>query len=314
MAAFRDRGDFEATLDTAAEQLGLVAAVVEKDYWVSQALRAVVATHPQDFVFKGGTSLSKCFGLIERFSEDIDVLVLPGDRGRAARDTLMKAMGDAAAEAIGDEKPTRDGGGGFHRTYHLTYPRKRAVGWLRPTIDLEMGIRGGPNPSESRPLEPLIRTPLREAGVSVDEYEDLTPFELVVLHPGRTAIEKLALVSERAETCENEPAQEFRQALGRHFYDLYMLLGDDHVQDFLEDRAVFREVVDDCERVSREFFHSEYTRPSDGYATSAAFTPGERLRAQMEAALASARDLYFGQSYPAWEMVVDRVYGLAHLL
>jgi len=314
MTAFRDRGDFEATLDAAADQLGLVAAVVEKDYWVSQALRAVVATHPEDFVFKGGTSLSKCFGLIERFSEDIDVLVLPRDRGRAARDTLMKAMGDAAAEAIGDEEPTRDGGGGFHRTYHLTYPRKRAVGWLRPTIDLEMGIRGGPNPSERRSLEPLIRTPLHEAGVNVDEHEDLTPVELSVLHPGRTAIEKLALLSERAETCDRDPAQEFPQALGRHFYDVYMLLGDDHVQDFLKERAVFREVVDDCERVSQEYFRSEYTRPTNGYATSAAFKPGERLKGQLEAALASASDLYFGQSYPTWEMVVDRANGLAHLL
>ena len=54
-----------------------------------------------DFIFKGGTSLSKGYRLVERFSEDIDVLVLPGERGGGATDKLMKAMADAAAADIG---------------------------------------------------------------------------------------------------------------------------------------------------------------------------------------------------------------------
>ena len=56
--------------------LGLHSQFVEKDYWVTQTLRILYEDYPGHFIFKGGTSLSKGFGLIERFSEDVDVLVV----------------------------------------------------------------------------------------------------------------------------------------------------------------------------------------------------------------------------------------------
>lgn len=314
-ALFRTRGDFEATVDAAADLLNISPAIVEKDYWVSQALRRIAAGFPEDFVFKGGTSLSKGFKLIERFSEDIDVLVLPGTRGRTARDTLMRSMGDDAAQAIGDPDPKRDGGGGFHRSYYLTYPRKREVPWLRPTIDLDMGIRGGPNPSERRQLEPLLRTALQKNGVESDNFLDLVPFELNILHPGRTVIEKLALVNEEAQKCEREPASVFPPLLGRHFYDIHMLLGSEAVRHFLEDREQFVEVVQDCERVSHDYFKSDYVRPEEGYGKGTAFQASDRVKTQLQGALASAQDLYFGTDpYPTWEVVVDRVGTYSELL
>jgi hypothetical protein len=79
---FRDSAEFAPTIDAAAAQLGIGPAAVEKDYWVSEALRALAGGYGDDFVFKGGTSLSKGHRLIGRFSEDIDVLVIPGLRPR----------------------------------------------------------------------------------------------------------------------------------------------------------------------------------------------------------------------------------------
>lgn len=305
---FRSRSDFDATVGAAADRLAVNPAIVEKDYWVSQALRRLAGEFPQDFVFKGGTSLSKGYKLIQRFSEDIDILVIPGERGRGACDTLMKNMGDDAAQAIGDRDPKRDGGRGLHRTYYLTYPRKRDVAWLRPTIDLEMGIRGGPKPSEGRCLEPLLRTALQENGVETDNYPDLVPFDVNVLHPGRTVIEKLALVNDEADKCQQDPRRDFRQQLGRHLYDIYMLLGNESVRGFLEDRKQFMAVVEDCERVSLEYFDSEYTRPPEGYGTGSAFRSDDRVMDQLRTALANAEDLYFGADpYPTWDSVLERV-------
>ena len=62
-------------LDAAARQRGLAAAILEKDYWVCQTLNALFALPGlgAHLVFKGGTSLSKVYGLIDRFSEDVDV-------------------------------------------------------------------------------------------------------------------------------------------------------------------------------------------------------------------------------------------------
>jgi len=86
---FRDTGEFSPTLDAAAERMGIGPTAVEKDYWVTQILRVLADSYVDDFVFKRGTSLSKGFGLIERFSEDIDILVVAGGRGSGATDTLM---------------------------------------------------------------------------------------------------------------------------------------------------------------------------------------------------------------------------------
>jgi len=90
MIVFRDSSEFGPALRSTAEGLGIPAAAVEKDYWVSEILRAMSREFGNDFVFKGGTSLSKAYRIVERFSEDVDVLVLPGSRGRGAVDKLMK--------------------------------------------------------------------------------------------------------------------------------------------------------------------------------------------------------------------------------
>ena len=65
-------------LANVAEEKGIVDNAVEKDYWVSMVLRAIFSLpYAAAFVFKGGTSLSKGWGLIERFSEDIDLAIDP---------------------------------------------------------------------------------------------------------------------------------------------------------------------------------------------------------------------------------------------
>ena len=65
-------------LTNVAEDKGIVDNAIEKDYWVSMVLRAIFSLpYAAAFVFKGGTSLSKGWGLIERFSEDIDLAIDP---------------------------------------------------------------------------------------------------------------------------------------------------------------------------------------------------------------------------------------------
>jgi predicted nucleotidyltransferase component of viral defense system len=93
VSRFRDSKEFGPTLDAASERLGISATAIEKDYWVSEVLRVLGRDFGGDFIFKGGTSLSKAYRIVERFSEDIDVLVLPGDRGRGTTDKMMKQMG-----------------------------------------------------------------------------------------------------------------------------------------------------------------------------------------------------------------------------
>lgn len=155
MPLLRDQDDLTALVAVAAEQLGLPAGVVEKDYWVTQALRALQAEYPGDFIFKGGTSLSKAYGLIERFSEDIDILVRERDESESARYQRMKAMTTAAAGAVGDPgSRERESGDrtGLHRTEMLHYGRRRdGPALMLPAIRLDIGIIGGIEPHGQRP-------------------------------------------------------------------------------------------------------------------------------------------------------------------
>ena len=83
-----DRDAVAVLAEQVAERTGIPASHIEKDFWVTEVLRgaAAMATASNlEIVFKGGTSLSKAFGLIERFSEDVDLLgVIPGSLGTGA--------------------------------------------------------------------------------------------------------------------------------------------------------------------------------------------------------------------------------------
>jgi hypothetical protein len=90
--------DFEGAVTAAADSLGLAPLFVEKDYWVTQMLRSLHERCPGAFVLKGGTSLSKGYGLIERFSEDVDILMLPAKGDSAAsRERLLARIADQVA-------------------------------------------------------------------------------------------------------------------------------------------------------------------------------------------------------------------------
>lgn len=84
---------FEGAVRFTADQMGILDIYVEKDYWVTKALSLIFSDGiGTEVVFKGGTALSKCYGLIERFSEDIDLVVLSreGETGNQLKKKLKE--------------------------------------------------------------------------------------------------------------------------------------------------------------------------------------------------------------------------------
>ena len=68
---------FNQAVRFTAQELGILDIYVEKDYWVTFALKIIFSSEAADYtIFKGGTALSKCYGIIERFSEDIDLVIV----------------------------------------------------------------------------------------------------------------------------------------------------------------------------------------------------------------------------------------------
>lgn len=314
MRRFRDTNEFGPTVEAAAERLGISATAVEKDYWVSEILRVLARDFGGDFIFKGGTSLSKAYRIVERFSEDVDVLVLAGDRGLGSTDKLMKAMGAAAAAGIGGEATSAGGSEtGRHRSYEVAYPSTRQpTALIGTSVLLEMGVRGGQHPHESIPIGCLLGDVLAAEGAALSEFDDLEPFEVVVLHPGRTLLEKLVHVHAAAQRLAAEPSRRPDPRSGRHFYDIFRLLGDERVLEFLADRDQVGHIMDNIEDITRRYFsggENTELRPAGGFADCPAFDVATDVSQRLQAAYgATMSELYFGVSLlPTWAAICDRV-------
>lgn len=306
---------FAAAILVAAEQLGVLPLAVEKDYWVCEALRAITAAHPGEVVFKGGTSLEK-LRVIRRFSEDLDLLVI-GRYGsnRAAERALKNMVLAAAAATNGNAAGGRSGGkaGSFHRSAYLTPPmiHSREPGVLADAaaILVELGQSGGPNPHSDRPVTSLLARQLAAAGFAVADWVDLASFDVAVLHPGRTLIEKLLRINNFASNRVAYEGIHGWPRIGRQFYDVWALLGTPEVLSFLADRELVSSVLSSCYEVSQAFV-PDLPVPLHGFANSPAFDPvgplAARLRREHEAAMDGL--FYGGEDAPTFDDVLERVH------
>src|SRR5581483_9048976 len=134
----------------AAERFGVSEQFVEKDYYVTEILR-LAAGHLEDKVmFKGGTSLSKGWGLIDRFSEDIDLFVNRNSfepfPGVNKMDRILKKLSETVSKHpaltwLQDESQTI---GGFGREDYFQYESHFAeLPGIRPVVRLEPGVQSG---------------------------------------------------------------------------------------------------------------------------------------------------------------------------
>ncbi|RDI73638.1 nucleotidyl transferase [Gaiella occulta] len=294
--SLHEQPEFLDYLVTIGERTGAGAAIIEKDYWVTTVLRVISARFREGIVFKGGTSLSKGWNLIDRFSEDIDLLIrtdtLPT---RGGRDRYMKSIDAAVADAPGLRRLARAGRSerGISRAAVYSYaPQAPALAGLDATIVLEMGIRGGDHPTQTRTIDSLLAEHLRGAGVDDD---DLQPFELELLDYRRTFLEKLfAIHAAVTRHLEGETGALNRQ--GRHYYDIYRLLERDEVREFIATDG-YRALASEIEDVTRQYFPDDHRAPADlRFANSPALAPGDDLRVILDSEYTASRHLYYGDA------------------
>jgi hypothetical protein len=294
---------FDATVLVAAGQLDVQPLAVEKDYWVCRTLRALEDSHSGAFIFKGGTSLEK-LRLIERLSEDLDILVVSDFPTVGKAKEAMKLMCSNAALAIGSTVSSERGGGSKGSVWRRAYVAPPFIQSVvadsalasQSEIQIELGQSGGSHPSSRRTIESLLARQMASSGQSVTEFLDLAPFETMILHPGRTLLEKLLRVNDFA--VRQEESEFGWPRIGRQFYDIWGLLGSEEVLDFLTNRAAVEEILRDCLRVSAMYTPAE-DLPVGGFASSIAFDivgpMATRLREQHQVAM---RDLYYGSLPP----------------
>jgi hypothetical protein len=234
-----------------AEQMRLSPQIIEKDFWVCWTLRELFALPNigSMLIFKGGTSLSKAYRLIERFSEDVDVsldravlgfgdessnpeAVISGkerkrriDRLKAAcqhkiGDELRPMMIKTIKAALGDAQGwslTIDEGDPDRQTLLYAYPSslpEKTGAYIRPAVKVEMGARSDHWPSDQVRIMPYVAERFPAAFEAPD-------FITKVLAAERTFWEKATLLHTEYH---RPPDKEIPLRLSRHYYDTSRLI------------------------------------------------------------------------------------------
>ena len=193
-----DHKDFADLLRATADARELPIWIVEKDYYVTRALRALRDKIGDQFLFKGGTSLSKGWDLIERFSEDIDLLFdveAAGEPlGKNQRHTRFKVAEGIVVATPGFTLVKPEGSlsseTGMHRESWFAYTANHApTAPVSDKIRLEMNCRGGREPHQPRSIQSYI-SEFAATQSAIDIGEDLNPFSIECLDVTRTFAEK----------------------------------------------------------------------------------------------------------------------------
>jgi len=294
--------DFNDLIRAAADDIHLPPDAVEKDYYVVRALRALQNQLPGRFLFKGGTSLSKGWGLIDRFSEDIDLLFRREHGGeqvtKNGMDRLLKEAQTTVENTPAFTLKESNSSKGLRRASSFTYPRQyRSIAPIGDTVLLEMGCRGGTQPSQHRTIRAFVTAYLEKRG-QTDIADDLTAFEVECLDVTRTFVEKLFAVT--ASFAKDRSA-----GRTRHYYDLYRLTDLPEVTAFLQS-PTYAHVYDDVLEFSEEHWPASVYPPRTNAGQSEALNPSADALAELTRNYASERDLFF-QDPPTIKVILERL-------
>jgi len=253
-------------LEEVRTQTGFPLFIIEKDWWVVQTLRLVsqmdIAEH---LVFKGGTSLSKAWGVIDRFSEDIDLVInreFFGFSGEISRTqvgklkdasskyisndflfSLQKAFDDAGMKdvrlSVVDEKAPDDD----PVKIAVTYPTVTEYSaYIQPNVLLEIGSRSLMEPATPCSFRSMIgqafsNLPFADSDISIR-----------CVNPERTFLEKLFLLHEEHQ----RPKEKMRiKGKSRHFYDIYRIVQTEYADKAIADKELYISIVAHRERFSK---------------------------------------------------------------
>lgn len=226
---------YQDAIVATAQLKNLPEIYIEKDYWVTVALHAIFTSEVGNYaVFKGGTALSKCFGVIERFSEDIDIVLLKeGTESGNQLKTRLKRISETVAAILPEiEVPGITNKFGMIRKTAHTYQHyfEGQFGQVRDIIILETTWLGSFEPYTTAKVSSFIAEMMEATGQSklIQEY-NLQPFRVNILSKERTLCEKIMSLVRFSFT--PDPIADLSNKV-RHIYDIHKLLSMDDVRTF----------------------------------------------------------------------------------
>jgi predicted nucleotidyltransferase component of viral defense system len=216
MYLHNDKELFGDIVALTAEKMGQAQDIIEKDYYVTIILKELsLCDYP--ICFKGGTSLSKAFGVIDRFSEDIDITFteyLGKSRRKNLKYDILKSIADKLGFTIANWDSIESNKEYNH--YDFAYSSIVDNPFLTTYVKLETALMSYAFPTEERMIGNYIYTALKDDEPELIEEYDLLPFPMQVQSLERTLIDKLFALCDYY--IQNKAARN-----SRHLYDIYKL-------------------------------------------------------------------------------------------
>ncbi|MCD8402094.1 nucleotidyl transferase AbiEii/AbiGii toxin family protein [Tenacibaculum finnmarkense] len=242
-----------------SERTGLPSSAVEKDWWVTLSLNIIFSLpYANHIVFKGGTSLSKAWDLIERFSEDIDLVIdrkhlgFEGELSKTQVKKLRKAsysfigtdfyndinnelvqLGVADYELVVQETVNTDTDPLIIELRYKSLTEKSD--YLRPRVLIEVGARSLMEPVDNKAIISIVSNEFNEFPFAEKEIT------IPVVSPKRTFLEKIFLLHEEFQ---KETKFIRVERMSRHFYDLEKLMDTTHGTEALKDIELYNTIVE----------------------------------------------------------------------
>ncbi|WP_411344936.1 nucleotidyl transferase AbiEii/AbiGii toxin family protein [Paenibacillus sp. WLX1005] len=226
MQLYEDRETFEQLVILASQYTAIPEAIIEKDYYVSLLLNELSQCIP-DLIFKGGTSLSKAYRLIERFSEDIDLSIFNADHHLPAQRDL-KYIHQTIMDVVNKvglviQNPEHIRSRGRVNRYEIIYDHIHITDTLKDHVLIETYFVHAPYPCEKTTISNYIYDYIQQDNLLhlADQFTELVPFDMKVQSLHRTFIDKLFAICDKYEARTPDK-------FSRHLYDLY------HIWDVIQ--------------------------------------------------------------------------------
>lgn len=303
--------------EESARRRGVLPAIIEKDFWVCWVLKKLFESKKlsKHLVFKGGTSLSKVYGVIDRFSEDIDLVLDWGLLGygkdgedpweekpsSTQLDKFNKEFNERSREYIRDflfgdisellagypevSMKIRENDG---NVIDVTYPASFKATSLRPSIMLEIGPLAAWVPSINSEITPF-------AAEEFPEVFEVPHCPVVAIKAERTFWEKATILHQQSYRTTDMP-----KGYSRHYYDLFKLTNSSIKDNALSDLGLLQDVVAFKER----FYRSPWARYDLAQPGSFRLIPSERDDSALQKDFAEMQPMIF-HSIPSWEDILE---------
>lgn len=233
---------FKEIIEAVSQNLGVREVFIEKDYWVTIMLKNLSCSKYFDsVVFKGGTSLSKAYRLIERFSEDVDLALITtpdisGNQIKKKIKEISQSITHGFTEIYDPEITSK--GSKIRKTLHA-YEKiidSDNFGQASDKVLLEINSFTSPHPYSPQEISSFIKDFLMEKAPELVQEFDLNPFKVNVLSLERTYVEKILAIVRASYS--KDPIGSLGRVI-RHIYDLHILTNQPVFRNFLSTPEFF---------------------------------------------------------------------------